>query len=485
MVMRVGQDVGNYRLLSEISHGETAIVYQAVHHIMSNRLVALKLLYKAQLSAKDEQEDFFREARLLATLQHPHILPLIDADIHEGLPYIITAFAAQGSLRSKLNHRSTSPLPIGEALAVLRQVGEALHFAHQQNIVHSDVKPENILFLSDTEAVLADFDIARTVSKAHVAVQSLGGTSAYMAPEQFQGKVRKESDQYSLGCIAYELLTGKRPFRGEDQAALMHAHLYEQAPTPTQVYTSLPAQLDAVILKALAKKYADRYADIPSFLNALNAAVETGKPQRRSPLILKDTHAEEEDRSTIYYEKTELNSPADEVPPIRKRRTTKTIADKKTASVTKARTTSSSKAKGEEKKTASISKTKTTSSKAKGEDKKTVSASKARTASSSKAKDDQPKERKKISTAKEQEPVKRVTSTAKAKLAASKAVESKALSSEKKVRSKTHPASITPKISVDKKQGKETTHSVHATKKPDPVKPPVATKRASTLKKKE
>src|SRR5690242_16799487 len=216
MVMSVGQDVGSYRLMAEISHGRYANVYQAVHRILSSRVVALKLLYTAQLHNEDDQEEFFREARILAELQHPHILPLVDADIYEGFPYIMTEFATHGSLRSRLNRQPSAPLPVGEALSVLKQVGEALHFAHQHNVVHCDVKPENILFRSNDEAMMADFDIARVLSRANSAVRSPGGTSAYMAPEQFQGKVRKESDQYALGCIAYELLTGRRPFSGED-----------------------------------------------------------------------------------------------------------------------------------------------------------------------------------------------------------------------------------------------------------------------------
>lgn len=365
MVMSVGQDVGSYRLVAEVSHGEYAIVYQAVHRILSSRVVALKLLYTARLHDEDDQEDFFREARILAELQHPYILPLVDVNIYEGLPYIMTEFATHGSLRHKLNHQPGSPLAVDEALMVLKQVGEALYFAHQHNVVHCDVKPENILFRANNEAVMADFDIARVLGRTNAAVRSLGGTSAYMAPEQFQGKVRKESDQYALGCIAYELLTGKRPFHGEDQTALMHAHLYEKPMAPSQVNARLSADVDEVILKAMAKKYAERYKDVLSFLEALGAAVETRRPHAGPPLVLngaaearrshvrpalvlKGAAESSEKDSEIYYEKTELSAPEDEktgasaghaATAARKRRTTKATTGEKVAAPRQARTT--------------------------------------------------------------------------------------------------------------------------------------------------
>jgi len=451
MVMRVGQDIGNYRLLAEISHGEFAIIYQAAHRILTNRFVAFKLLYTARLPAQGDQEDFFREARVLAALQHPHILPLIDANIYEGFPYIITEFAAHGSLRNRLNRRPTAPLSVDEALLVLRQVGEALHFAHQHNIVHSDVKPENILFHANAQAVLADFDIARVLSRTNAAAQSLGGTAAYMSPEQFQGKVRKESDQYALACIAYELLTGKRPFRGEDQAALMHAHLYEQPPAPSQLHGSLSSQVDAVIFKALAKKYTDRYRDIPGFLAALNSAIEAGKPRKWSPLVLKSAAATRENDSTIYYDKTEISIPEDEAlapetdhtaPVASKRRATKAVAAEKTATPRRVRATPA----------------------------------KAKTA-----------QRKQADPTEEKKPaVKRSTSKAKTKPATSEAVSVDTLSSEKKVVRKKRPASVARKTSVDEPQAKTPVRKARNTKKKaedTPAKSPVAKKRTTRAKK--
>ncbi len=453
MVMRVGQDIGNYRLLAEISHGEFAIIYQAAHHILTNRFVALKLLYTAHLPAQGDQEDFFREARVLTELQHPHILPLIDANVYEEFPYIITEFAAHGSLRNRLNRRPTAPLPVDEALLVLRQMGEALHFAHQHNIVHSDVKPENILFHTNAHAVLADFDIARVLSRTNVAAQSLGGTAAYMSPEQFQGKVRKESDQYALACIAYELLTGKRPFRGEDQAALMHAHLYEQAPAPSQLHSGLSSQVDAVIFKAMAKKYTDRYKDIPGFFTALNSALETSKPQQWSPLFLKSTATVKKNNSTIYYEKTEINAPEDDVltpetghaaPVVRKRRTTKAVVVETTPSPRRTKATPA------------------------------------------KASSSRPVAKKQADATGEKKPVRKSTSKAKTKPPASEAVEQNALPSTKKVVSKKRAPTAVKKTAADEPHTKTPARKSRTIKKKSdetPVTAPAPKKRMTRAKK--
>ncbi|GHO41861.1 hypothetical protein KSX_00240 [Ktedonospora formicarum] len=427
MIMRVGQDIGNYRLLAEISHGESAIIYQAVHRILTTRLVALKVLYTAHFSVESDQEDFFREAYVLAKLEHPHILPLIDANIYAGLPYIITEFAAHGSLRSKLNRRPASSWSMDETLVVLRQVGEALHFAHQQNIVHSDIKPENILFRTEKQTVLADFDIARVLSRGNAAVQSLGGTFAYMAPEQFHGKVRKESDQYALGCLTYELLTGRRPYRGEDQSTWMHAHLYERPLAPTQVHASLSPQVDEIIFKAIAKKYSDRYKDIPSFLEALTTALQSRRPSLQAPFILKDPMSRGERDSAIYNEKTEIVTPEDEGPipaASRKRRTTKATTTEKAGS------------------------------------------SKAVRTASVKAKVIREVERKKADPTEEKKPTRKSASLAKTTQKNSDTVKAEMLPPEKKAIRKKDPASKSRKTSVGEKQTKATAGRVSATKKP-------------------
>jgi serine/threonine protein kinase len=200
----IGKEIGNYRLVKEIASGSYGTVYQAQHIIFDERpLVALKLLYTAFRSPKDRAQ-FIQEAQVLNKLKHPHILRILDAGFHNSVPYLVTDYASGGSLRERLDRQAGKPLPVEEALTILTQIGQALHAAHQQTIVHRDLKPENILFNEKGEALLADFGLAVILSTKRTKEIGRGGTPAYMAPEQFEGMISTKSDQYALGCIAYE-----------------------------------------------------------------------------------------------------------------------------------------------------------------------------------------------------------------------------------------------------------------------------------------
>ncbi len=231
----VGQQIGNYYLATFIDSGSYGSVYQARHHIFSdNSPVALKLMH-AYLDASEDQELFFQEARLLRKLKHPAILPVVDVGFDNGRPYLVTEYAVGGSLRELLRQRNGQPMGLADALRILLSIGQALSHAHQQNVFHRDLKPENILFNERGEAMLADFGIAVAFATSHTFRVGQGGTPAYMAPEQFEGLVSPKSDQYGLGCLGYELLTGRRPF-DMDQAGLemmwfQHAHVAPVPPT--------------------------------------------------------------------------------------------------------------------------------------------------------------------------------------------------------------------------------------------------------------
>jgi serine/threonine protein kinase len=262
------RQIGNYVIMAEIASGTFGSVYLAKHTILHDRSpVALKLLH-THLGSEKERERFFQEARFLDKLRHPHILPLEDTGLYEGFPYLVVEYAANGSLRDRLCQYPSQPLPIGEALTILSQIAQALQYAHdQKNIVHRDLKPANILFNANGEAVLADFGIAVVLEQTRrVEVE---GTPPYMAPEQFQGEVSKKSDQYALGCIAYELLTGRRPFEAPNNYAMGYKHVHELPIPPTQLNPNLPKYVEQAILKAMAKQRKDRYSDISAFITAL------------------------------------------------------------------------------------------------------------------------------------------------------------------------------------------------------------------------
>ncbi|GHO69794.1 hypothetical protein KSC_086860 [Ktedonobacter sp. SOSP1-52] len=265
---QIGQIIGNYRITERISGGSFGSVYRAEHIHLKRRIVAIKLLH-THLESSTEQKYFTQEAHFLAQLEHPHILPLLDFGFSESQPYLITRYAPGGSLRHLLRQQKQI-LPLTQTLSLLQQIGQALQYAHDQQIIHRDLKPENILFNERKEALLADFGIAimlSTVNSKHIA--DVSGTPSCMAPEQFQGVISKQSDQYALACIAYELLTGHVPFTAPGIFALGFQHL-TATPVPLREHNQqIPLATETAILQALAKQRADRYPNISAFLAAL------------------------------------------------------------------------------------------------------------------------------------------------------------------------------------------------------------------------
>src|ERR1700730_3891435 len=267
----IGKQIGNYRILAEINSGSFGSVYQGKHVIFEDDpIVAIKLLHTA-LRSQQEQTEFIREAKVLKKLNHPHILRILDAGFQDGVPYLVTEYAAGGSLRDYLNKTNGLPITLNKTINILTQIGQALDYTHQQHIIHRDLKPENILFNQEGEALLADFGIAILLASTRTGLFGVSGTPPYMAPEQFEGLASAKSVQYSLGCIAYELVTGQRLFTIPN--ATLEAYWYHHAkvePTPpTRYQQQLPAHIEQAILTALAKDRAQRHRDVPTFSNAL------------------------------------------------------------------------------------------------------------------------------------------------------------------------------------------------------------------------
>ncbi|HYT42886.1 MAG TPA: protein kinase [Methylomirabilota bacterium] len=270
-----GSYVGNYCIIKDIASGAFGQVYLAQHAVLTNRTVAIKLLHMIHFSSPQETARFFKEAQILERLKHPHILSIIDIGIHEGFPYLVTEYASNGSLRDYIQRPSPRRLSQEKVLTILSQIGQALQHALQQGIIHRDLKPENILFNAEGKALLADFGLATMLATASVKEASIVGTLAYMAPEQFGNTICKESDQYALGCIAYELFTGRAPFDATNIATLVAQCLQEEPIPPRRYNPQLPINIEAAILKALSKDRAKRHSDIAAFIAALNISAST------------------------------------------------------------------------------------------------------------------------------------------------------------------------------------------------------------------
>ena len=267
----IGKQIGNYLLSRELGRGSYGSVYQAVH-LHLNRTIAIKLLHHHRLSTKKEQNAFFQEAKILDMLKHRHVLPIIDVGIEDGLPYMMIKYAPNGSLRQRMTDHYPALLPMKEALLIISQVGQALHYAHQHYVVHRDLKPENILFNENGEALLADFGIAVMLEKGTIDVKTIEGTLPYMAPEQFDKKVSVKSDQYALACIAYELFTGRRAIDAPLHANHLvwaYRHANDEPLPPTRYNLDISNQVDAAILKALAKDRDKRHENVSAFIASM------------------------------------------------------------------------------------------------------------------------------------------------------------------------------------------------------------------------
>jgi serine/threonine protein kinase len=278
-----GTFAGRYTIERELGSGATATVYLA-RDTQRGMSVAVKLL-RHELSQSVGAERFLREIRLNEKLHHPHIVPVLDSGEHDGRLYFVLPHMEEGSLRQLLQREKQ--LPIERAIQIAKTVAEALDYAHQQKLIHRDVKPENILFTAG-QACLADFGIARAVERAiDESTTDTGlvrGTPAYMSPEQASGSKHCDgrSDQYSLACVLYEMLAGVPAFIGPTPEAVI-AQRFQHLPRELRVYRpNAPAAIDDVLMKALAMAPADRYASTAEFAAMLETALRTPTAARRA-----------------------------------------------------------------------------------------------------------------------------------------------------------------------------------------------------------
>ena len=280
-----GTILAGFRVESLIGRGATGAVYLAVDTKTSQR-VALKLLTPELSEDERFRQRFMREAELAASLDHPHVVPILSFGEEDGRLYLAMAYVEGYDLRELL--RRDAPLEPTRTMKLIAQVAGALDAAHAADLVHRDIKPANILVSSvaDREhAYVCDFGLARHVSSVSSLTGDRGfvGTLDYVPPEQIAGRpVDGRADVYSLGCVLYECLTGERPFERESELALVYAHLNDPPPRLTDLRPELPEALDGVVATALAKEAEERYASCGELAAAARAALAGKRYARRS-----------------------------------------------------------------------------------------------------------------------------------------------------------------------------------------------------------
>ena len=267
MADHTGQQLGNYSLVRLLGRGGFAEVYLG-EHVRLKTQAAIKVRYE-QFS-RDDAEEFLKEAQTIANLVHPHIVRIFDFDVQEGVPFLVMEYAPNGTLRQR--YPKNTRVPLETIIANVKQIADALQYAHDEKFIHRDIKPENLLLGRRDDILLSDFGLALVAqSTRQQSLQELSGTAYYMAPEQLRGHPRPASDQYALGIVVYEWLTGTRPFTGTF-SEVASQHMFEPPTPPRQKLPSISPAIEEVVMTALAKDPHQRFASVRSFSNALEQA---------------------------------------------------------------------------------------------------------------------------------------------------------------------------------------------------------------------
>ncbi len=278
-----GQMLGSYRIISQVGKGGMATVYKAYQASM-DRNVAIKVLPRQLAESPEFAARFQQEARIIARLEHPHILPVFDFGESDGVTYFVMRYLEAGTLKTKMG---AGPLSLNEIDRLFTQLAEALNYAHGHGIVHRDLKPANALIDNDGNLFLTDFGIAKLLESASprlTQTDAIMGTPAYISPEQAKAEsVNQRSDIYSLGIILYEMVTGSVPFVADTPLAVILKHISDPLPPPSILKKDIPESIERVILKALAKEPTDRYATAAEFLSAWKRALEEKETVQQTP----------------------------------------------------------------------------------------------------------------------------------------------------------------------------------------------------------
>lgn len=274
MAFEIGQQVGDYRIVKQLGQGGMATVYKA-YHANLDRYVAIKVLHPSFREDETFFERFRREARIVAQLEHPHIVPVYDFSQVNEQPYLVMKFIEGETLKY---HAKREALSLEQTLKYMTAIAQALTYAHNKGILHRDVKPSNVMIDKEDTPYLADFGLARMATRGESTMSQdvLIGTPNYISPEQAQGAqdLGPGTDIYSLGIMLYEVVVGRVPFSADTPYAVIHDHIYKPLPIPSQVNPTVPPAVETVLLKSLAKEPKDRYQSAVGMIDAFRVAVQ-------------------------------------------------------------------------------------------------------------------------------------------------------------------------------------------------------------------
>jgi predicted Ser/Thr protein kinase len=298
MSFPIGENVGPYRIIEQLGQGGMATVFKA-YHASLDRYVAIKVLHPAFKEEPNFLSRFQREARVVARLEHPNIVPIYDFAEHKGQPYLVMKFIEGQTLKAHMNEK---PLTKEEAVQIVDDVGGALAYAHKQGVLHRDVKPSNVLISPDGSIYLADFGLARMAQAGASTLSKdvMLGTPQYISPEQGQGvrELDHGTDIYSFGVLLYEMVVGRVPFNADTPFSIIHDHIYTPLPLPSVVNPNVPKVVERVLLKSLAKDRKDRFETVEQQVIAFRIAVLEGEGAFLETIALQPVAEEGSERET-------------------------------------------------------------------------------------------------------------------------------------------------------------------------------------------
>jgi serine/threonine protein kinase len=332
-----GKDLDGYHMAAELESSASSRIFlgESISPLASSKRVIVKLLHEVDENTQQKRGNIPQAITAVQQLQHPHILPILSAGIYNDIPYLITDYAAAGSLEDRLQRRpSGQPMQLEEALSVLAQIGHALQYAHEKQIIHGRLKPQNVLFDIDGKVLVADFYTHYFALPDKSDPSNPAGASIYLAPEQLAGHSSEKSDQYALGCLAYEMLTGSKAFMIPSINAPGTYYRTRSLIGPARINPALPSYIEKAILKAMSKDPDQRYPNVAEFLTALGilppdsshqqeevekvlALIETTVPRLpATPIPAPVTFEGEKTRNVTSPEEYDSIALSDSVPPL-------------------------------------------------------------------------------------------------------------------------------------------------------------------------